>query len=220
MIFVGDCETYAARDPNVQMFRCPEEVKTYGISASLHHLVQGWYEYCDMKLSDQAIMKEAMSGDLVIGDGIYLCSSLIADKFALPHVMVLMFSMSSATATLPYDFAELPSYIPQMMSEMTDDMNFLQRAKNTFLWLVNRISFSRIVTNVYSDLKEKHNITPEKSLEQTWQKVDLVLVETEAYDYPRPLLPSKRCLIVLKSAETGMELNLLLSEILRLVKFT
>ena len=190
VILVGDCETYAANDPNVRLFECPEEVRRHGITSTISHVLQGWHDYCDTKLSDHSIMNDIKSADLVIGDGLYLCSSLIADKFSLPHVTVLMFSMGSATAILPYNFAELPSYIPQMMSELTDNMNFWQRAKNSFMWLINRVSFSYMVTKVYAELKEKHNITPAKSLEQTFQKVDLILVQTEVYEYPRPLTAS------------------------------
>lgn len=200
VIFVGECETHATNDPNVRMFQCPEEVKANGISASLLHVVQGWHDYCDAELSDKAIMNEVKSADLVIGDGLYVCSSLIADKFSLPHVTVLMFSMTSATAALPYNFAEIPSYIPQLMSEVTDNMKFLQRAKNSVVWLVNRVIFPLLFTNSYAALKEKYSITPEKTLEQTFQRVDLVLVQTEAFEYPRPLLPSKaNYLFILKS---------------------
>ena len=72
-------------------------------------------------------MNEVKSADLVMSDGLYVCLSLTADKFSLPHVTVLMFSMTSATVTLPYNFAEIPSCIPQLMSEVADGMKFLQR---------------------------------------------------------------------------------------------
>ena len=159
---------------------------------NLNNIPQLMYDYCDAKLSDQTIINEVKSADLVIGDGMYLCSSLIADKFSLPHVTVLESSLTSATVIHPYNVADLPSYIPQFFSGMTDKMSFLQRAENTLRWLMNRIISPRNFRKAFLKLKEKHSITPEKSLEQTLQKVDLILVQTEAYDYPRPLLPSKR----------------------------
>ena len=149
------------------------------------------HDYCDAKFSDQAIVEEIKSADLVIGDGMYLCSALIADKFSLPHVTVLESSLTSATGTLPYNVADLPSYLPQFGTGMTDKMNFLQRAMNTFYWLKYRAIFPLYLKIAFLDLKEKHSITPEKSLEQTMQRVDLVLVQTEAFDYPRPIVPSK-----------------------------
>ena len=150
------------------------------------------HDYCDAKLNDKTIINEVKTADLVIGDGMYQCSSLIADKFSVPHVTVLQSSLTTATATFPYNVASIPSYIPQFTSRMTDNMIFFQRAENTLRWLVNTIAFPLSSRNAYLDLKKKHNITAEKSLEQTLQKVDLILVQSEAYDYPRPLLPCKK----------------------------
>ena len=81
-------------------------------------------DYCDAKLSNEAIVNETKSADLVIGDAMYLCSTLIADKFSLPHVTVIPSSLTTFTATFPYNIAENPSYIPQLLSRMTDNMNF------------------------------------------------------------------------------------------------
>jgi len=114
-------------------------------------------------------MDEVKCANLVIGDGIYLCSSLIADKFSLPHVTVLESSLTAATATVPYNVAELPSYIPQISSGMTDNMSFLQRAANTLRWLVNRNIFPHMFRSSFSEVKKKHKITPEKTLEETFQ---------------------------------------------------
>ena len=158
---------------------------------NINHLPQMMRDYCDAKLSNEAIVNETKSADLVIGDAMYLCSTLIADKFSLPHVTVIPSSLTTFTATSPYNIAENPSYIPQLLSRMTDNMNFFQRAENSLQWLINRFFFPSF-TQMFLELKEKHNITPEKSLEQTLQKVDLILVQTEAYEYPRPMLPSKR----------------------------
>ncbi|KAJ7334574.1 hypothetical protein OS493_014898 [Desmophyllum pertusum] len=44
----------------------------------------------------------------------------------------------------------------------------------------------------YAGVKEKYNITPEKTLQQTFQKVDLILVQTDPIDYPRPHLPNTK----------------------------
>ena len=47
------------------------------------------------------------------------------------------------------------------------------------------------IDNVYGPLKKKYNITPEKSLRETYQKIDLVLVQSDPLDYPRFHLPSE-----------------------------
>lgn len=164
-----------------------------------------WYHYCDALLGHRDNMNEAKSADLIIGDAMYLCPFLIADKFSLPHVTILISPLSSALG-LPYNFASLPSYIPQLFSGLTDDMNFLQRAENSLRWLLGRMTFPNMLHSVYAGLKEKYNITPEKSLQQTFQKVDIVLVQSDPLDYPRPHLPSKSCL-KLNSLHRKLELH-------------
>ncbi|KAL9988931.1 hypothetical protein ACROYT_G003427 [Oculina patagonica] len=191
VFFVGDSETYALKDPHVRTFKCPDEANKVDIK-TIDGLMVVWRVYCDALLSHHENMEEAKTADLIIGDAMYLCSFLIADKFSLPHVTVLMSPLSTATTGLPYNFAELPSYIPQVFSRMTDDMSFVQRAQNSFTWLVNSMIFPSMLRNVYAGLKKKHNITPEKSLHQTFQKVDIVLYQSNPIDYPRPLLPNTK----------------------------
>ncbi|KAL9988927.1 hypothetical protein ACROYT_G003422 [Oculina patagonica] len=189
--FVGDSETYALKDPHVRTFKSPKEANKVDVK-TVDGLMAVWRLYCDALLSHQENMEKAKTADLIIGDAVYLCSFLIADKFSLPHVTVLMSPLSTATTGLPYNFAELSSYIPQYTSRLSDDMSFLQRAKNSFLWLVNSIITPSMIREVYAGLKEKHNITPKKSLHQTFQKVDIVLFQSDPIDYPRPLLPNTK----------------------------
>ena len=193
VIFVGECEKYAMKDSNVRTFKCSEELNKVD-PTTFAGLIAAWYQNCDAMLGHHDNMNEAKSADLIIGDAVYLCSFLIADKFSLPHVTVLMSPLSTALR-LPYNFADLPSYIPQMFSGLTDDMNFLQRAGNSLRWLLGRMTTSKLLHSVYGGLKEKYNITPEKTLQQTLQKVDIVLVQSDPLDYPRPHLPSKGYLI-------------------------
>lgn len=190
VIFVGDCEKYALKDSNIRTFKCSEEVIKVN-PTTIAGLTVVWYHYCDAMLGHHDNMNEAKSADLIIGDAMYLCSFLVADKFSLPHVTVLMSPLSSALG-LPYNFVDLPSYIPQLFSGLTDDMNFLQRAENSLRWLVGRTTFPSMLHSIYAGLKEKYNITPEKSLQQTLQKVDIVLVQSDPLDYPRPHLPNTK----------------------------
>ena len=196
VIFVGECEKFALKDSNVRTFKCHEEVVKFTdltrAMPNAHLIGIVFQHYCDTILGNHENMNEVKSADLVIGDAMYLCSFLIADKFSLPHVTILMSPLSTATMGFPYNFAELPSYLPQYHSGMTDDMHFLQRAKNCLQWLFNRNVFPSLLHKAYVGVKEKYNITPEKTLQQTFQNVDLILVQTHPIDYPRPHLPSKR----------------------------
>ncbi|KAL9988788.1 hypothetical protein ACROYT_G003276 [Oculina patagonica] len=187
-----------------RLFKCPEFVANADLKQIMgtglqHHLklsrilTGSFRAYCDTQLSNQELMKEVESADLVIGDAMYLCSFLIADKFSLPHVTILTSALSTATGTLPLNLESLPSYIPQGFSAMADSMSFSERAKNTLIWLFNKIASEYVMLPLYQELKEKYNITPDKSLQQTFDAVDLIIVQTNfAIDYPRPLLPNTK----------------------------
>ena len=154
--------------------------------------------YCDAQLSQQELVEEIKSADLIIGDALYPCSFLIADKFSLPHVTILMSALSTGTGNLPLNLESLPSYIPQMFSALSDSMSFTERARNTLMWFIYRLTSGYMLLSIYQDLKERHNITPDKTLQQTFDTVDIIIVQTNfAIDYPRPLLPSEYIYIFL-----------------------
>ena len=188
LIVIGERETYAAKDPRVLTFSSPDDINKLDMT-KIDNLMKLWLYNCDAILSNPDVMNQIKSSDAVIGDALFLCSFLIADKFSLPHVTVLMSPLSSGSI-LPLNFENLPSYQPQFTSGFTDHMNFLQRVENTVLCLIQTIAPYNI-DGVYETLKKKHNITPEKTLQETYQKVDLILVQSGPLDYPRPLLPSK-----------------------------
>ena len=187
----------------VRLLECPEIVAKFDITLMMgkglqHHLKlmsilrESSRAYCDAQLSNQELVEEIKSADLIIGDALYPCSFLIADKFSLPHVTILMSALSTGTGNLPLNLASLPSYIPQMFSALSDSMSFTERAKNTLMWTMYRLTSRYMFLSIYQDLKEKHNITPDKTLQQTFNAVDIIIVQTNfAIDYPRPLLPSE-----------------------------
>lgn len=44
-------------------------------------------KYCDMLIGSQKMIQEIQSSDVLIGESLYPCSALIADKFDLLHVV-------------------------------------------------------------------------------------------------------------------------------------
>ena len=56
--------------------------------------------YCDDLLSNTDVVEEISHADIIVGEFIYLCSSLVADKFSLPLVLI-----SAATLDTPTAFA-------------------------------------------------------------------------------------------------------------------
>ena len=150
--------------------------------------------YCDEMLGDSELMEEVSHADLVVGEFFYLCSPLVADQFSLPHVL-----LSVATLNLPMAFAvnlpSSPSYSPQFSSSLPNTQwSFLDRATNLLHWMVAYFSYFHELCASFGDVKVKHNIKPEKSIQETLSKVDLVIGQVPfgfGLEHPRSVHPSK-----------------------------
>ena len=146
--------------------------------------------YCDALLSTVDLMEKINSSDLIIGDGFYFCSSLIARKFSIPHVVIVTSTLSLPTMHA-FSLPVPPSYIPQFKSALTDNMSFMQRVKNSCQWLLVYWTFWYRMVPPFQDLKEKHDIAPHETMYQTLGRVDLIISQRPfILEYPRPLLPS------------------------------
>lgn len=203
-IFVGDTETYALKSPLVRPYNTSQTLKTAlkqaaktvgvhgrNVVAEMGRLTIVHAFYCDDVLGNNEVMEAVKRADLVIGDSLYMCGSLIADKFSLPYVTVFTNSLSTPTAhafSLPLS----PAYVPQFKSALGDNLNFAERIQNVYHWISVYLAFHVGMAPPFKELKEKHNITPDRSLYETLNRVDLIIAQMGFFlDYPRPILPSK-----------------------------
>lgn len=119
--------------------------------------------YCDALLKNKESMERISNADLIIGDGLYLCSSLIADRFSLPHVVIVTQTLSIPTMRV-FGLPMPPAYVPQFRSSFTDRQTFARRLKNLYDWLlVYWVVYFRM-TPPFQKLKAKYEITPQKGL--------------------------------------------------------
>ena len=149
-------------------------------------------QYCDSLFNNKDMMEEVKTADLIIGDSIYLCSSLVAAKFSLPHVTIAM-STLAAPPLIAFGVHSPPSYVPHPLSGLIgDQFGLLQRVQNTINWFAGYIGFYFIICPFYDEIKVKHNIAPNKSIRETLGRVDLIIGQVDfPIEAPRPLLPSK-----------------------------
>jgi len=147
--------------------------------------------YCDDLLGHTEVMEEIEHADLVVGEMLYLCSALVADKFDLPHVIISASTLSTPTG-LPFGIPSPPSYVPQWGASLTPELRFVDRVKNLIKWILSYGFYLYDLCPMFNGLKVKHGITPSKNIHETLGRVDLILGQMDfVLEDPRPLLPSK-----------------------------
>ena len=225
-IFVGASQSFAANDPNVRIFNDVKFAKFFSAppTASEFKAMAGIAEmkfvlklqslYCDDMFSNAELMEETRHADLVVGELFYLCSSLVADKLSLPLVIISAVSISSPTS-IALGLPSPPSYAPQWDAPLSDEFNFVDTVQNVLKRILWDVFYHYDLCPIYNEIKAKHNITPNKTIQETLGRADLIISQMDfMLEHPRPLLPSKysrscdcsrkRPLVVLHVYETLM----------------
>ncbi|XP_022096172.1 UDP-glucuronosyltransferase 2C1-like [Acanthaster planci] len=148
---------------------------------------------CDSALSDSAMMDRlrAAQFDIVVGDVLYPCFILIAQKLNLRYVNVMngviMPMAHSRLAGMPNN----PAFLPGAMTTLTDNMNVLQRCLNVFAYAVNAFLYDTFYLGPFDRLKTKHGIQSEMSMYESLGRAEVWLMNTDfTTDYPRSLTPN------------------------------
>ena len=204
-IFVGDTETYALNSPLARSYNTSQAFKTALEEVSKHvgksiggnvvtemkFLASIQAFYCDDVLGNNEVMKSVKRADLLVSDSHYMCGSLIADRFSLPHVTVFTNSLSAPTAHA-FSLPMSPAYVPQFKSALGKNLNFVERIQNVYHWIAVYLAFHIGMVPPFKELKDKYQITPNRGLYETLGRVDLIIGQVGFFlDYPRPILPSK-----------------------------
>jgi len=148
--------------------------------------------YCEGILNDEELTTDIQHADVVIGDGLYICSSLIASKFSLLHIVVVS-STLSLPAMLAFGVPLTPSYVPQFKSTFADDLSFVERLQNIYYWILVHWAFNYGMVPPFHDLKKRYNITPQETVYETLGRVDLIISQKPfILEYPRPLFPNTK----------------------------
>ena len=143
---MGDTESYAPGHTNVQVYKTPE--KFFQMTLTCHGPKKGLdfvtemangarlkALYCEGVLNNKEILSEIRNADLIVGDAIYMCSSLIANKFSLPHVVILLETLCLRSMHA-FGVPLAAPYVPQFKSTLTDDMSLEERLKNVYHWIL------------------------------------------------------------------------------------
>ncbi|XP_002734512.1 UDP-glucuronosyltransferase 2B15-like [Saccoglossus kowalevskii] len=135
-------------------------------------------------LSDLTEFNRINAFDLSIVDSKNVCGLLYVEYFKLPFI-----SYAFTTAEEKYWHAPQPlSYVPVTMSALTDKMTFMERLKNTVIYLVSSF-FEDLYIAHYIQLQNKYDIVPDTKIVDIKSKASLWLWASDfAFEFPRPLM--------------------------------
>ncbi|KAK1345881.1 hypothetical protein QTO34_008346 [Cnephaeus nilssonii] len=126
--------------------------------------------------------------DVVLSDAMGPCGELLAELLKIPFVYSLRFSpgynIEKYSGRIPFP----PSYVPVILSELSDQMTFMERVKNMMYVLYFDFwfqTFSKKWDQLYSEALGRPT-----TLVELMQKAEIWFIRTYwDFEFPRPLLP-------------------------------
>jgi len=149
---------------------------------------------CEDALNSEELLKELKGFDLIVYDSFAICGALIGELLDIPRVEIMPVPPNAPPALV--HMIPMPvSYVPQLITEFTDKMSFLERVLNLGTYLGSQLVINFIKDRPMNAVKVKYNIKPERNYLETVSNPELVLITADfALEYPQPLLPGmKQC---------------------------
>ncbi|KAF6372693.1 UDP glucuronosyltransferase family 2 member A2 [Rhinolophus ferrumequinum] len=148
-------------------------------------------QICDGTLNNPKVMSRLQKGgfDVLVADPVTICGDLVALKLGIPFMYTLKFSPAS---TVERHCGKIPapaSYVPAALSELTDQMTFGERVKNTISYALQDYIFQSYWGEwnlYYSKILGRPT-----TLCETMGKAEIWLMRTYwDFEFPRPYLPN------------------------------
>nr|XP_055171242.1 UDP-glucuronosyltransferase 2A2 isoform X1 [Nyctereutes procyonoides] len=148
-------------------------------------------QICDGVLNNPKLMARLQKRgfDVLVADPVTICGDLVALKLGIPFVYTLRFSPAS---TVERHCGKIPapaSYVPAALSELTDQMTFGERVKNTISYPLQDYIFQSYWgewNSYYSKVLGRPT-----TLCEIMGKAEIWLIRTYwDFEFPRPYLPN------------------------------
>ncbi|XP_068961453.1 UDP-glucuronosyltransferase 2B17-like isoform X2 [Petaurus breviceps papuanus] len=158
-----------------------------------------FYEYskvikqlCESVVLNKKLMKTLKEAryDVVVSDALGPCGELIAEVLGIPTVYSLRFTAGNTYEKYCGGLPSPPSYVPVVLTELTDKMTFFERVKNMLFFLYFDFWFESFDVKdwnqFYSDVLGRPT-----TLCETMGKAEMWLIRTYwDFEFPRPYLPN------------------------------
>ncbi|XP_015681205.1 2-hydroxyacylsphingosine 1-beta-galactosyltransferase [Protobothrops mucrosquamatus] len=158
-------------------------------AVELFDILDHYSKNCDMVVGNKKLLHALKQEkfDLLLVDPNEMCGFVIA------HLLGIKYAVFSTGLWYPAEVgAPAPlAYVPEFNSLLTDHMNFLQRFKNTIVYLVSRFGVSFLILPKYERIIQKYNVQPARSMYELVHESSLWMLCTDvALEFPRPTLPN------------------------------
>ncbi|XP_012864472.1 PREDICTED: UDP-glucuronosyltransferase 2B31-like isoform X1 [Dipodomys ordii] len=176
----------------------------YGISqepfwiyySKLQSLFRMYSDAVEQLCKDLVLNKELMTKlrksrfDVILADAMVPCGELLAELLKLPFVYTLRFLPGYTYEKYSGGLPVPPSYVPLVLSELTDQMTFMERVKNMMFLLYSDFGFEIFTVERWDQFYSEVLGRP-TTLSETMGKADIWLIRTYwDIEFPRPLLPN------------------------------
>ncbi|XP_006896877.1 PREDICTED: UDP-glucuronosyltransferase 2B17 [Elephantulus edwardii] len=147
---------------------------------------------CEDAVLNKKLMKKLKESkfDLILGDAISPCTELLAELFNLPFIYSLLFTTGNRYETFCGGLPHPPSYVPVLLSELSDKMTFMERVTNMLYFLYFDFVFETFNKKKWDQFYSEVLGKP-TTLCELMGKADVWLMRRYwDFDFPRPYLPT------------------------------
>nr|XP_027806676.1 UDP-glucuronosyltransferase 2A1 isoform X5 [Marmota flaviventris] len=148
-------------------------------------------DICDGVLKNEKLMEKLKKGnfEVLVSDPVFPCGDIVALKLGIPFIYSLRFSPASTVekhcGKVPYP----PSYVPAILSELSDRMSFADRVRNFISYHLQDYMFETLWKSW--DSYYSNALGRPTTLCETMGKAEIWLIRTYwDFEFPRPYLPN------------------------------
>ncbi|XP_006983866.1 UDP-glucuronosyltransferase 2B31-like isoform X1 [Peromyscus maniculatus bairdii] len=168
----------------------------WGYFLMLQEVVWVDSDYFESLCKDVVLNKELMtklhnsSFDVIVADPFIPCGDLLAELLKIPLVYSLRFFPGSTYEKYSGGLPLPPSYVPPALSELSDQMTFMERMQNVIYVLCFDFWFQTFNEKKWNQLYSEVLGRP-TTLTELMGKADIWLIRTYwDLEFPHPLLPN------------------------------
>uniref|UniRef100_A0A8C2DFK5 UDP-glucuronosyltransferase n=1 Tax=Cyprinus carpio TaxID=7962 RepID=A0A8C2DFK5_CYPCA len=147
--------------------------------------------YCDGILKSSKLMDKLRNGmfDIVLSDPMYPCSDIVAEELNVPLVYTFRLSIANVLERMCGQLPAPPSFVPGVMSKLTDKMSFTERIFNMLFYL-SQDFLASLAWRKFDSYYTEYLGRPTSYCEMMG-KADIWLIRIYwDFEFPRPFLPN------------------------------